>query len=193
MLLVRAPQASKRRTSQRPLSTLEQRLVERGVSPRSAVQLVREFPAAQIQQKIEAFDTLSSQRGGGTLRNPAGFLVQSIRNNYLPSRGVQRPRDRHGARANSPGMRRGSQSAHTETTVPHAMFYVEHSPFAEYLAELTTSQRSALEEHALANARGLAADGYRRALKSGHGQLAQHYRQVILEQHLRETRRAHAA
>jgi hypothetical protein len=67
------------------------------------------------------------------------------------------------------------------------MFHVELSPVAEILAGLSMSERAELEASAVTRARGIPADGYRRALAASNTALAEEYRQVILEQHLRQS------
>ncbi len=64
------------------LSDLENRLVERGVTASAAVQLVREHAADLIEGKIAVFDALRQKDDRRISRNPAGFLVQSIRKDY---------------------------------------------------------------------------------------------------------------
>lgn len=150
------------------------------------MQLVREFPAEQIQQQIEVFDLLSSQRGASALRNPAGFLVQSIRKGYAPPKGLSPRGDRHGVRAHWP-------CDHVAATAPGAasdnpnLFYVEQSPFAEYLSQLGTAERQSLEAAALTQAHPIAVEGYRRAVESNNHQRARQYRQAMVEQYRHKT------
>jgi hypothetical protein len=194
VVLVRAPKVNRPVSSRRPLSVLEDRLVERGVSVSTAVRLVRDFPAERIQAKIEVFDSMSKQRNSGTLRNPAGFLIQSIRDNYVSQAGLEPSVRRHSAVLRPAETHKPTSN----TTRPKAngisgLCYVEQSPFAEYLARLSSAERNELEEHAISHAHRIPAEGYRRALEMGNDQLAKNYRQVIVERHLRETLPASAA
>ena len=193
VVFIRAPKARKARSEQRRLSELEQRLVERGVSVTSAVRLVRDYPARQIQAKIEVFDAVTAQKNAQSLRNPAGFLVQSIQQDYAPPAGLlPKPhQDRVPTLVAHHGVKRKVTGQEPPDTA--RVCHVEHQPFTEYLSRLSSAERSELEQNAISQSRGLPADGYRRALESGNEQLAEDYRQVILQQHLRATLAAIAA
>jgi hypothetical protein len=62
---------------------------------------------------------------------------------------------------------------------------VETSPVAEYLSRLSPSEREELEVKAIKEARRLPVEGYQRATTAKNADLAQHYRQVMLEQYLK--------
>jgi hypothetical protein len=167
---------------------LEDRLVERGVSVSTAVRLVRDFPAEQIQAKVEVFDAMSKQRNSGTLRNPAGFLVQSIRDNYVSPAGLEPNVRRHIAVLRPAETRKSARNAaRSKVSDISGLYHVEQLPFAEYLTRLSSTERRELEELAITNAHRIPAAGYQRAVATGNDSLASHYRQVIVEQHLRET------
>jgi hypothetical protein len=57
-------------------------LKERGVAAKSAQELVEAHPADQIRAKIEVFDWLSRNGDRRIGKNPAGYLVASIRKDY---------------------------------------------------------------------------------------------------------------
>jgi len=61
---------------------LAEALVAHGVSPRTATELVEEHPADYIRSKLEVFDWLLRQRDKKVGKNPAGYLVASIRDDY---------------------------------------------------------------------------------------------------------------
>jgi len=87
VVFIRPP---KPRRQRRPVclpNELEARLVERGVTPAAAIQLVREHPASRIEGQIAVFDALRRKGDRRISQNPAGFLVQSIRDDYLPPAG----------------------------------------------------------------------------------------------------------
>ena len=63
-------------------------LVERGVTRKTAVELTNEFGVAAIEAKIDVLDWML-QRETGEPRNPAGFLIESIRNDYAPPSNYQ--------------------------------------------------------------------------------------------------------
>ena len=192
ILLVRAPQAKRSPARRRPLSALEDRLVERGVSVTSAARTVRDYPAEQIQSKIDTFDLLAAQPNSGTLRNPAGFLVQSIRQDYVSPAGLRPSTVRKNICQNTHRHVGVGRESGRKANVIDKLFHVEQSPVAAHLAKLSSTERDELEQLAIARARGIAANGYRRAMESGHQELAKTYLDVIVEQHLKKAMTAAA-
>ena len=121
----------------------------------SAVQLVRKHPVSLIQGKIEVFDTLRGKGDRRISRNPAGFLVQSIRQDYAPPTGLghiaipSRAKD-------TPGK---SKPEYPRGKAAQGMFHVEPSLISEILDNLPPSERGELEAIAVSQARGIAVDG----------------------------------
>ena len=65
----------------RPASST-QALAARGVSSKVATELVEAHPADRIQTKLEVFDWLLKNGDKRIGKNPAGYLVASIRDDY---------------------------------------------------------------------------------------------------------------
>ena len=63
-------------------SELIEALKSRGVSPRAAAELVETLPAGRIQTKVDVFDWLLKNEDKRIGKNPAGYLVASIRADY---------------------------------------------------------------------------------------------------------------
>lgn len=63
-------------------SELIEALRARGVTAKTATELVRAHPPARIGTKIEVFDWLVKNQDKRVGRNPAGYLVASIRSGY---------------------------------------------------------------------------------------------------------------
>lgn len=91
----------KRGESERPsedgkesLHPLRAELVTRGVTESTAAELLREHPAASIAEKLEVFDWLSVRNDRRIQRNPAGYLVESIRKGYSVPRGFESAAER---------------------------------------------------------------------------------------------------
>ncbi len=61
---------------------LVEELTKRDVTPSTARMLVATFPAERIREKLAEHDWLLGQKDGRVLRSPAGYLVQSIREDY---------------------------------------------------------------------------------------------------------------
>jgi hypothetical protein len=187
VVFVRAPKIRNQRKPAHRLSDLESRLVERGVTMSSAAQLVRKHPANLILGKIEVFDTLRGKGDRRISRNPAGFLVQSIRDDYAPPTGLeQKTSSANPCNTNVTPIRKG-KSMRSKAPTPQGLFHIEPSPIIEILANLSPSERAEIEAIAVIQARGIPVDGYRRALAANNTALAEKYRQVILEQHIRQS------
>jgi hypothetical protein len=62
--------------------TLVQALTSRGVTPKTAAELVGTHPGSRIQTKLEVFDWLVRNHDKRVGKNPAGYLVASIRSDY---------------------------------------------------------------------------------------------------------------
>ena len=162
VVFIRAAKARRQRRPLRRLSDLENRLVERGVRAASAAQLVREHAADLIEGKIAVFDALRQKQDRRISRNPAGYLVKSIRDDYSLPAGVAEKTDRRATclalARNGPTNSAVSRRVATETGESQAEQRVR-----EYLVHLSPAERSQLEQDALESASGIAADGFRRA------------------------------
>ena len=55
----------------------------------TARDLAGNFPDERIREKLASFDWLRGEKDGRVLRSPAGFLVQSIREDYDPPEGFR--------------------------------------------------------------------------------------------------------
>ncbi|MBV8145043.1 MAG: replication initiator protein A [Gammaproteobacteria bacterium] len=74
-----APEVTPVAIGKKPLSPVVQALVDRGVSPRDAEELVDDKPAGLIDSAIEACDQLIRSK---KLTNPGGFLAKAIREEW---------------------------------------------------------------------------------------------------------------
>ena len=63
-------------------SDLVEALMARGVTPKTASDLVGTHPTARVRTKIEVFDWLMKNEDKRVGKNPAGYLVASIRSDY---------------------------------------------------------------------------------------------------------------
>jgi hypothetical protein len=158
------------------LSPLAEKLIERGVSKSTAIRLVKDYSADSIRGKIETFDRLVSAGDVRVSKNPAGYLVQSIRDDYVIHDG-------------------GKPEATRQPKKPHRLVLADEreaspkkmenfSRVQEYLDRLSPENISRLEEEALKTAPRLLANGYRRAKASGNSRQLDGYRQAILGRHL---------
>jgi hypothetical protein len=84
IILIRglAAQSGTEPLSPQPASELVEALKARGVTGKTAAELVENHPATRIQTKIEVFDWLLKNEDKRVGKNPAGYLVASIRADY---------------------------------------------------------------------------------------------------------------
>ena len=66
-------------------------LTVRGVSDKVAAELIAAYPANEIRTRVEVFDWLLARKDKKAAKNPAGYLVASIRDRYAPPEGYAPP------------------------------------------------------------------------------------------------------
>jgi hypothetical protein len=66
-------------------------MISRGVARRTAAELVDAFPATRVRAKVEVFDWLVEHADKRIGKNPAGYLVTSIRSDYQAPAEYQPP------------------------------------------------------------------------------------------------------
>lgn len=91
VLLVRGPHGRSEAAEAGGESELVDALVERGVSAKTAADLVSLRPHSRVRAKIEVFDWLVRNEDKRTGKNPAGYLVASIREDYQTPEDYQPP------------------------------------------------------------------------------------------------------
>lgn len=69
------------------IPTLAVELTQRGVSARTAAELVESHPAELIEKQIEVCDWLVQQKSKKVATSPAGYLVKSITDGYASPKG----------------------------------------------------------------------------------------------------------
>jgi hypothetical protein len=85
----KVPQRDADQQSQQPdaIGLLAQELTKRRVTPTTARAIATQYPAGRITAKIEAFDWLLQRRDSRVSKNPAGYLVKSIQDDYAAPHG----------------------------------------------------------------------------------------------------------
>lgn len=149
------------------LSDLARRLSERGVTPSVAAELVRDFPSEQIETQMEVLDRLQQMKERESIRNPAGYLVKSIREGYAPPQNLLVKKEP--PKKNVP--------AKSEPPPP---FDPLKEKVSTYLQSLSRMELEDLEREALAHVEGTLADGYHRSRASG-GATFSVYRRMVQE------------
>jgi hypothetical protein len=118
-------------------------------------------------------------------RNPAGYLVQSIRDDYQLPGGLKRPScegassGRQASKGDVVGGA-GQETARRQETVRADRW----SRVQQYLNRLPPEDLVQLEQAAVASAPRVTADGYRRARDSGNARRLEQYRQLVLQHHV---------
>lgn len=147
-------------------AALVKRLIERGVTPSVASELVREYPEELISTQIEVLSRLEAMKERQSIRNPAGYLVKSIREGYLPPKPLA-PK-RVAAKVASPPI------------VAKAETDPEKEQVDAYLAGLSAAELAALEAAAMTTASQMLVAGYERSKATGGPTFAV-YRRMMLE------------
>jgi hypothetical protein len=93
------PRSSPSSAPAEPSAELVEELTKRGVSPSTARDLASKIPEQRIREKLAAFDWRRIEMDGRVLKSPAGFLVQSIREDYEAPEGFRLQAERARATA----------------------------------------------------------------------------------------------
>jgi hypothetical protein len=91
VLLIRGPHGREEAPEANEESELIDALVERGVSAKTAADLVSLKPHSRVRAKIEVFDWLARNEDKRIGKNAAGYLVASIRDDYQTPDDYQPP------------------------------------------------------------------------------------------------------
>ena len=84
IILIRAQAAQPEPSPPTEKSALVDALTSRGVTARTAADLVEAHPPGRLRIKLEVFDWLVKNEDRRIGKNPAGYLVASIRSDYQP-------------------------------------------------------------------------------------------------------------
>jgi Replication initiator protein A len=133
-----------------PEAPLAQQLIDRGVTPITARELVKGFTAEAIGQKLEIFDWLMAKKDQRASKNPAGYLAKSIRDDFTTPKGfkskAQVEADRQKAERAEQELAARRQDARSKDAKEQA----EKAAVDAHLAGLTSEQRAELEREAFA-------------------------------------------
>ncbi len=162
-------------------------LTSRGITAKTAAELVRGHPADSIQAKVEVFDWLKEQKDKRIGKSPAGYLVKSIKDDYAAPQGftTKAERDRQAelvrqqreaealkARKKQEEARREQEeakqiAAYRQSLTPELLASLE----ADALAQASPEERQGIEDQSLARFRStmlhrLVDDHIRRLLRA---------------------------
>ena len=148
-------------------ATVIKRLTERGVTPSVATELVRDYPKELIETQMEVLDRLQQMKERESIRNPAGYLVKSIREGFIPPQNLF-----------------PKKASPKNVTAPKVEVIPPQDPLQDqvnaYLQTLSKLELEDLERESLQHVESTIAEGYQRSRKSG-GAAFSVYRRMILE------------
>jgi hypothetical protein len=162
------------------LATIVKELTDRGITPRVASRLSAQFPEKEIAAQLMTFDELIRNQDPRVSRNPAGFLVASIRQEYgLSTKSAARsPATRH-SRKRPQLTRKGLRPAAQNEADIDANQRIDR-----FLAGLSLEERDSLERDAECLAPAFLRDGYCGASTNGQAAVGEVYRSVMIRQHV---------
>ena len=129
---------------------LIQALIQRGVTPSTAEQTVASFPAERIRRQLEVFDWLVSKKDPKVSRNPAGFLVSSIKSEYVAPRGfVSREEDERRQAQIAAKKRRAEERAKELADKEEAQHMAREGAIQTFWQALSAEERLRLEAEAI--------------------------------------------
>jgi hypothetical protein len=172
--------AEKARTSE-PSDT-ERALIERGVTPATATELIAGRSAEQIQAKLDVFDWLMEKRDKRIQKSPAGYLVESIRNDYAAPKGFESKADREKKQAAEKERQRKAEEAKRRADATEkAREEAEQARIKAYLDSLSPAEQEELQAAAMAAANPFFLRQYR---QSREPELSARYLKLIVETHV---------
>lgn len=91
---VGTPESPTTNSKQQTDSVVVNELIQRGITSKIAGELVREYSEEHICQKIELLDYLTDIESALVERNPAGYLLKAITDDYTPPKGFKTKEER---------------------------------------------------------------------------------------------------
>ena len=167
-----------------PASAMVAELTARGVTASTAEELVAAFPEVRVRAKLETLDWLLDRKDGRAMHSPAGFLVQSIREDYAPPEGFESQVDRaRRLAAERDRARRAEEARRLRAAEERGHEQAKQAQIWSYWESLSPDAQDRLWEEALAGALPFLAGRYRRH-RGRDGGLERRYRKLILEAHI---------
>lgn len=158
-------------------------LVSRGVTAATAADLVAAYPRDRINRQVEIFDWLSTTKDKRVSKSPAGYLVESIRNDYAAPKGFVSKAEREKKRAEElERTKRAQEAKQRAEREQKAREEAEQGRIAAYLEALTAEEREAIEAEAIAKANPFFAQQLRRS--KGNPETEARYLKLILDTHV---------
>ena len=161
-------------------------LVNRGVSSEMAVTLVQECDETLIHEKLKAFDRLRREGSKNVSKNPPGYLVTSIRQNYQSEQQPATKTVDVGRPGGSVARKETNKSSTKQFDKRARAEKAEQEKVTAYRSQLSSDDVVQLEKEAFEQAASVSLSGYHRASASGNPQRLEQYREIIIESHIRK-------
>lgn len=164
-------------------SELEAVLVDRGVTPTTAAELVKAYPAGVIETQLDAFDWLRTTKDKRASKSPGGYLADSIRKNYTAPKGFESKADRdRRLAAEEERQRRVEEAKKRAEAAERAREEAEQAKINRFWDSLSPGEQESLRKEALSKAGPFYAQQYRRSQKDPA--LAERYLKLIVGIHI---------
>ena len=143
-------------------SPLEAELIDRGITPAMAGDLVRDHGEEEIRAQVEHLDWLTETKPG-KVADPAAWLVAAIRNGHAAPKGFVSKAERQRREEARQAQEREKAEQRRRQREQEARDRAILEEVDAYLKRLTPAERKALEAEALARAGSEARQGYEEA------------------------------
>ena len=162
------------------LVELERELLNRGVTPTTAANLIQDHPPDRIRIKLEVFDWLFSNKDKRVTKSPSGYLVASIRDDYSSPKGFESQEAKaERQKAEADKRRLAEETKRKAEAEAQAREEADKERIKVYWSSLSPDEQEATKKRALANAPSFIVGQYQRHLKSNPKQ-AEFYWRIIL-------------
>lgn len=165
--------------------SLAAELTARGVTHKTALQLVGEHDEARIRAQLAAFDWLRQTRSERVRRSPAGYLVKSIGDDYSPPEGyleALKRKERDKKAADDGRLREDARKKAEEREA--AAYRSEQERVRGYLESLEPDERARVKNEALARGNSFFVARYRDALSRKDEDSAKRHLDLILHDYV---------
>ena len=158
-------------------------LVSRGVTQATAENLVGAYPRDRINRQVEVFDWLVRAKDKRVSKSPAGYLVESIRDDYAIPKGFESKAEREKKQtAEAERVKRAAEAKQRAEREQRARDEAEQARIADYLETLTPDERDALTAEAIAKANPFFAQQFHRS--KGKPETEARYLKLIVDTHV---------
>ena len=128
------------------------KLVARGVTARTADELVERHPAETIATKLEVFDWMTEKSDKRIAQNPAGYLVKSIQDDFATPKGFVSAAERQRRQELKQAKEQAEAAEQSRKQDSQAKSRREREEIAAFRKKLTPAELSEHEAAALAEA-----------------------------------------